>query len=324
MTGAVNPLVSIILTTLNSEEHLADSIVSCLSQTQQNVELIVVDGGSTDRTLDIVASYDDPRIRVIHQEQNTGHLPGAINLGMAAARGDYITWTQDDCWYEPNAIEEMVAFLANNSEVGLVYTDYWVEDMFDARTLYFRVRPPEFVMEDDVVQVCFLFRRAVYEVVGPQDVRYHPVHEIPWRIKVARQCGITPLHRPLFHYRLRAGSLTGRLGGHLLQRQVAQAVFDEGHIDRRALARWQARIDVDEAYDLLVRRGDYSAFRRLSLAGVRKDPSWLRNRGLLKQWVLSLLPGQRERQRNAYATAWRAEQERQQAELLLGAPRVNR
>src|SRR5437016_3657116 len=89
-------LVSIVLTTLNGARYLRESIDSCLGQTYRNIELIVVDGGSTDGTLDIVASYYDPRLRLIHQEHNEGKLPGAINLGLADARGELLTWMQDD------------------------------------------------------------------------------------------------------------------------------------------------------------------------------------------------------------------------------------
>src|SRR4029079_525295 len=99
------PLISIVLTTLNSERYLARAVASCLGQTCADLELLIVDGGSTDRTLDIVATITDPRLRLIHQAGNAGKLPGAINLGLAEARGNLLTWAQADCWYEPNAFE---------------------------------------------------------------------------------------------------------------------------------------------------------------------------------------------------------------------------
>ena len=111
-------LVSIITTTLNSEKFLSCSIESCLNQTHQDLELIIVDGGSNDRTLEIISGFDDDRIRLIHQDGNLGKLPGAINLGLKNAFGEYITWMQDDAWYENDAIETMASFLEGNPEIS--------------------------------------------------------------------------------------------------------------------------------------------------------------------------------------------------------------
>src|SRR5690242_20649552 len=90
------PLISIVLPVLNSARYLAGSIESVLAQTHANWELIIVDGGSTDGTLAVVETHlaKDTRLRLLHQVNNADKLPGALNLGFAAARGDYFTWTQ--------------------------------------------------------------------------------------------------------------------------------------------------------------------------------------------------------------------------------------
>jgi glycosyltransferase involved in cell wall biosynthesis len=156
---AVEPeLVTIILTTLNSERFLARSIDSCLVQTYPNLEVIVVDGASTDATLEIVSAYDDPRIRLIHQVANEGRLPGALNLGMSKAQGKFITWIQDDSWFVPDALKVMVEFLRNRPEVSLVYTDYWDVDEHEQVLQYQRVNSPEPKnwLCDDVIRQSFL------------------------------------------------------------------------------------------------------------------------------------------------------------------------
>ena len=79
-------------------------------------------------TLAILETYQDSRIRVIHQPENSGKLPGALNLGMAQAYGEFITWTQDDSWYESEAIETMLAELQKEPDLALVYTDFWIVD----------------------------------------------------------------------------------------------------------------------------------------------------------------------------------------------------
>jgi glycosyltransferase involved in cell wall biosynthesis len=298
-------LVSIILTTLNSERHVARSIESCLNQTHRDLELLVVDGGSQDGTLETVGQFDDPRLRLIHQPDNAGRLPGAINLGMAAARGELLTWTQADSWYEPHAIETLVEHLAAHPEVALVYADYWDVNSSGAPLRYQAVHPPEDILVDDVVRVCFLFRREVYERIGPQKAQYYPVHDVPWRVQVAAKFRLEPLHEPLMHYMVHADSLTGRIGPWTLQRDMARALFQEGHFDQRGYRLRLAQIDVDQAYEAYVLRGDFGAFWRYALAGLWRDPRWLRNRGLWKYMAMSVLPN-RARFREQQHLQWNA------------------
>src|SRR5689334_14430774 len=77
MTAGATALVSIVLTTLNAEQYMRECLDSCLQQTYPHFELIVVDGGSVDGTLDILRTYSDPRIRLVHQQGNRGKLAGA-------------------------------------------------------------------------------------------------------------------------------------------------------------------------------------------------------------------------------------------------------
>ncbi len=284
-------LVTIIVTTLNSEKLLSRSLDSCLGQTHDLLEVIVVDGGSTDRTLEIVASYDDPRLRLVHQLDNEGKLPGAINLGMAESRGQFLTWIQDDSWFEPQAVETMLAYLRAHAEVALVYTDYWDVDEQGQLLQYQRVNAPDRILSDDVVRQSFLFRRQVYETIGPQDVRYFPVHEVPWRMQIIQRFRVEPLHVPLLSYTVHAGSLTGRIGNRTLRRQVAGIFREQGYLDRGAYRRRLAEIDITEAYEAYKLRGDCGSFLQYATLGICRDPAWLRNRGLLKLMVRSLLPG---------------------------------
>lgn len=301
-------LVTIILTTLNKERFLARSIASCLNQTHFNLELVIVDGGSQDRTLEIVSDFKDDRIRIVHQPANVGKLPGAINLGMANARGELITWAQDDCWYEPNAIETMAQYLTRHPKVALVYSDYWDVDEAGVRIRYQFVNPPSFMLEDDVIRQSFLMRREIFETIGPQDTQYFPVHEVPWRMRVASRFTIQPLHIPLMYYRLHPHSLTGRSKSQFeMQYLVANAFLQEGYLDPKAHHQRLAKIHIDEAYHEFVLKGNYRAFRSQAMKGVRKDISWLKNRGLWKLGVISLLPLLRNNFRGKLFKRWIAE-----------------
>jgi len=79
------PEVSVVMSVYNGERHLRESIDSILNQTFDDFEFIIINDGSTDGTCEILESYDDPRIRLIHQE-NIG-LTRSLNEGIHLARG---------------------------------------------------------------------------------------------------------------------------------------------------------------------------------------------------------------------------------------------
>ncbi len=267
------------------------SVESCLNQTYKNIELLVVDGGSHDSTLDIIQIFSDDRIKIVHQENNKGKLPGAINLGLKNASGDFITWTQDDCWYEPKAIETMLTYLNENHDVGLVYADYVDVDEEGEPLTYQSVHPPTDILFDDVIQVCFLFRKIIYETIGPQNPEHHPFHEVPWRIKIAKKFVITPLHIPLMNYIVRDGSLTGRLGNRNIFRTASNILLKEGYIDNKIFRQRCGRADMDQAFIEFVDNGNYLLFWKYTIAEIKWDWRFLLNRGVLKYMFVSLLPG---------------------------------
>ncbi len=95
--------VSIILTAFNEEKYIGKAIESILSQTFEDLELIVVNDGSTDGTPDIINGFDDERIKLINQE-NSG--PGASrNRALKIAEGEYVMYLDGDDWYSPDAVE---------------------------------------------------------------------------------------------------------------------------------------------------------------------------------------------------------------------------
>ena len=100
-------LVSIILPTYNGAKYLCQSISSCLLQSHENIELIIVVDGSTDETIEILKQIDDSRLRIIIHEKNRG-LPASLNTGLKAAKGDFLSWTSDDNIYMGYAIEVLL------------------------------------------------------------------------------------------------------------------------------------------------------------------------------------------------------------------------
>ena len=114
------PSISVIMPVYNVERYVSEAIVSVLAQTFTDFELIIVDDGGTDRSMDICRSYDDPRIRIISQP-NRG-LAGARNTGIAASRGEYIALLDSDDSWKPEKLALHKIHLDTNVEVGVSYS----------------------------------------------------------------------------------------------------------------------------------------------------------------------------------------------------------
>lgn len=179
----MNPLVSAIVPVYNGERYLSEALDSALAQTYPNVEIIVVDDGSTDLSQAIAAQYarEHPeKVHVIHQAN--GGTGAARNTAIKAARGSYIAMLdQDDVW-TPAHLAEAIAVLESDPSVGLVHANIRIlEDrILDDGTLDNILHPPmprSWLPSDDVFVRILLrqahipcltvvFRRSLVELIG--------------------------------------------------------------------------------------------------------------------------------------------------------------
>lgn len=120
-----NPLVSIVTVVLNGEKHLEKTIQSVINQTYKNIEYIIIDGGSTDRTLDIIKSYKD-KIDYWLSEPDNGIYDG-MNKGLDHAAGGWIYFLgSDDVLYDNEIINDVITFLDENTSLvfgNIIYND---------------------------------------------------------------------------------------------------------------------------------------------------------------------------------------------------------
>ena len=118
----MQPLVSVILSTYNREKYIKRAIESALNQTYKNIELIIINDGSTDRTAEIISEFSkkDPRITILTNETNLG-LAKSLNKGISQSRGKYIArLDDDDYWSEPRKLEKQVRFFEEHLDYILV------------------------------------------------------------------------------------------------------------------------------------------------------------------------------------------------------------
>lgn len=114
----MDPRVSVVIPCYNRARHIEKAIDSVFGQTTGNVEIILVDDGSTDNTRDIIAGKYGDRVRYIYQE-NQG-IPGARNTGIRQARGEYVAFLDSDDYWRPNKLERQLALFEAHPEYGMV------------------------------------------------------------------------------------------------------------------------------------------------------------------------------------------------------------
>jgi glycosyltransferase involved in cell wall biosynthesis len=211
-----NPVISIVLPTYNGARYIRQSIDSCLAQTFKDFELIVVNDCSTDGTAAIIEEYadKDSRVRVIHNKFNK-KLPLSLNTGFDAAIGTYHTWTSDDNYYAPTALETMLAcFLQSGQELGLVYSDYTIID--DAGSIT-GTRTFNNIYDGFAnwlgCGACFLYKEEVYKANNGYNPSAFLIEDYDFfmRAFLKFQFKYHPSHA-LYYYREHASSLTSTQG----------------------------------------------------------------------------------------------------------------
>ncbi len=117
------PLVSVIIPTFNRAHCIAQTIDSVIAQTYQNLEIVVVDDGSTDNTGDVLRSRYPGEARLVYQYQQNGGVCAARNRGLDVCRGDFVALLDSDDLWIPQKIQMQLACMQRAPEVGMVWTD---------------------------------------------------------------------------------------------------------------------------------------------------------------------------------------------------------
>lgn len=107
------PLISVVIPAYNHERFVGEAIESVLDQSCGDLELVVVDDGSTDRTAEVIKGYTDKRLHYYHQENQDAF--NTINRGISLSRGHYVSILNSDDVYEKNRLEKLVAVLDNKN-----------------------------------------------------------------------------------------------------------------------------------------------------------------------------------------------------------------
>ena len=213
-TAAEKPLVSIVTPSYNQGEFIADAIESVLAQDYPRIEYMVIDGGSTDSTLDVLRRYGD---RVRWTSGPDAGQSDAIHRGFAASSGKYIAWLNSDDRYVPGAISAAVDELETNPDAALAYGLGEFMDRDGAVIgLCRHVEPWDFKRLlgtlNFVLQPATLFRREAYIAIGGLDTSLHYVMDYDLWIRFGSKYPVRFVPRVLAQARVYGGTKTATGG----------------------------------------------------------------------------------------------------------------
>lgn len=120
MEKQFNPLVTIVTPSFNQGQFIEETILSVLNQTYKNIQYIIVDGGSTDKTMEVVNKYQD-RIDIVIHEKDKGQAD-AINKGLRLAKGELVGWINSDDILYPDCLEKIVELYKSESDGAIFYS----------------------------------------------------------------------------------------------------------------------------------------------------------------------------------------------------------
>ena len=197
-------LVSVITPSFNQAAYIEETILSVLNQDYPQVEYIIVDGGSTDVSREIIERYAD-RLAWWVSERDRGQTD-AINKGFAHAKGEILAWLNSDDTYLPGAIAEAAAFLEANPQAGMVYGDANLVDQqgtllgkFPARQTDYRRLRRGYV---HIPQQAAFFRASLWRQVGPLDPSFYFAMDYDLWVRLARLAPLCYHPRTWANFRL--------------------------------------------------------------------------------------------------------------------------
>lgn len=218
-------MVSVILPVYNGANLLEESIESVLNQSYKNLELIIVNDGSTDNSLTIAKKFEerDNRIKIINQENKK--LPTALSVGFRAARGEFLTWISDDNIMLPDCVKILVENLQRKTDTAMVYGNmrlinkkgkikrghFWFEKpLFSGNVCFPKTAEAINTFANNTIGAAFMYRRCAAYILGDYSKYKNNIEDYDYWMRMNSLLKIEHIDesKPIYKYRIHKESLT--------------------------------------------------------------------------------------------------------------------
>lgn len=206
-------LASIVTPNRNGGQFLGLTIDSVLSQTGCSVEQIIIDGASTDRSLEVIQSYSD-RLAYWVSEPDQG-MYDAINKGLLKAKGDIIAYLNSDDYYYPGTLNYVTSYFQSNPHVDLIYGDLDIVD--EHGRILFRQSYPSFHLPTflamgyaTIGQPAAFWRKSLLDKIGLFDNSFKMASDFDFFARAGAAGHIVHVPKTLAAFRIHQGSMTSR------------------------------------------------------------------------------------------------------------------
>ena len=204
-----SPTVSVVMPTLNNGAHIKRAVGSILEQSFSDLQIIIVDDGSSDGTISQIEEFTDERIQLVQRADKTG-LASARNEGLRRSLGRYVAVHDGDDWSHPDRFRNQVEYLKTNPDVAVVGTGaYLVDEMGTIRARRHVLESPsraDIETHTEFVHGSVMMRRDVLERIGGYDEWFALAEDYDLWLRIADECAVRNIDEPLYYFRQYDGS----------------------------------------------------------------------------------------------------------------------
>lgn len=204
-------LFSIITVAYNSENTIKNTIESVLQQTYKNYEYIIIDGGSNDRTLEIIKEYESKfggKLRYISESDNG--IYDAMNKGIDMAKGDLIGIINSDDWYEVDALENVIKQY-QEYEYTLYYGYMRTIDSENGKTIRCAIYNHEYIKDAMINHPTVFVSKKIYEKFGKFDCQYKLSADYDWVVRLVKEKEVKFIIVEKIQANFRTGGMSGKV-----------------------------------------------------------------------------------------------------------------
>jgi len=213
-------LVSVVIPAYNADRTFKDTVQSVFEQTVQDFEIVIVDDGSKDNTIETAQSIEDSRVKVI--SQSNGGASAARNTGIKAAKGEYVAFLDADDLWMPHKLERQLAVLTGEENVTAVQSGvYYVTDNLEVISVGRCVESKDVLLETLLfknlpgLMSTLIVKRSVFEKIGYLNTNLVILEDWELAIRLSRYCNLQSIEEPLALYRQFPGNRSKDLSIHI-------------------------------------------------------------------------------------------------------------